>query len=93
MECAGLGLSLTGRYIGKVTAIQNDNKLGSRLYVDVQARLSPGNWQDRLEFAAGVNNLFDRDPPGCIGCGLNNFDPTTYDVPGRYFYVRGTVKM
>ena len=87
------GLSLTGRYIGKVTESQNDNKLGSRLYVDVQGRLSLRNWEDRFQFAAGVNNLFDKDPPGCISCGLNNFDPTTYDVPGRYFYVRGTVKM
>jgi iron complex outermembrane receptor protein len=40
-----------------------------------------------------VNNLFDKDPPGCISCGLNNFDPGTYDVPGRYLYARATVKM
>ena len=86
-------MSLTGRYISKVEESQNDNKLGSRLYVDVQGRLGLRNWEDRFEFAAGVNNLFDKDPPGCISCGLNNFDPTTYDVPGRYFYVRGTVKM
>jgi len=41
----------------------------------------------------GVNNLFNRPPPACISCGLNNFDPTTYDVPGRYFYARATYKM
>jgi iron complex outermembrane receptor protein len=87
------GLSLTGRYISKVIESQNDNKLGSRFYVDAQARLTPQSWGDRFGFAAGVNNLFDRDPPGCISCGLNNFDPTTYDVPGRYFYARVNVKL
>jgi len=28
-----------------------------------------------------------------ISCGLNNFNPTTYDVPGRYLYARATIKM
>ena len=40
-------------------------------------------WMDRrFGFAIGANNLFDVDPPGCFTCGLNNLDPTTYDVPG-----------
>ena len=46
-----------------------------------------------LEFAIGANNLFNVDPPGCISCGLNNMDPTTYDVPGTYFYGRIRVAM
>ena len=50
------------------------------------------NFADNFGFALGVNNLFDKDPPGCISCGLNNFDPGTYDVPGRYLYARATVK-
>ena len=45
---------------------------------------------DNFGFAIGANNLFDNDPPACFTCGLNNFDPTTYDVPGRYFYARAT---
>ena len=48
---------------------------------------------DGVGFAIGVNNLFDKDPPGCITCGLNNMDPTTYDIPGRYYYARVSVKM
>jgi iron complex outermembrane receptor protein len=48
---------------------------------------------DRFGFALGVNNLFDKDPPGCISCGLNNYDPSTYDVPGRYYYARATIRM
>jgi len=87
------GGSLTGRYISKVRESEaDDNRLGSRFYTDVQLRVTSGGG-DRFGFAAGVNNLFDKDPPACISCGLNNFDPTTYDVPGRYFYVRASVKM
>ncbi|WP_205481640.1 TonB-dependent receptor [Sphingomonas arenae] len=86
------GVSLTGRYIKSVTESQNGNKLNSRLYTDLQLRWS-GIDEDRFGFAVGVNNLFDKDPPGCISCGLNNYDPGTYDVPGRYLYARATVKM
>ena len=87
------GATLTGRYIKSVTESQNGNKLNSRLYVDGQLRFTPSWLSDGLGFAIGVNNLFDKDPPGCISCGLNNFDPTTYDVPGRYYYARVSVKL
>ncbi|HVF83524.1 MAG TPA: TonB-dependent receptor [Sphingomicrobium sp.] len=87
------GATLTGRYIKSVRETEADNnKLGSRFYTDLQLRWF-GIDQDRFGFALGVNNLFDKDPPGCISCGLNNFDPTTYDVPGRYLYARATVRM
>ena len=60
---------------------------------DIQARYDP-NWIGQgLGFAVGINNLFDTDPPECISCGLNNFDPTTYDVPGMFGYVRATLKL
>ena len=89
----GFGASLTNRYIRHVTESQNGNKLNARLYTDLQGRWAPEFWGERLGFAIGVNNLFDLDPPGCSSCGLNNFDPTTYDVPGRYVYARATLKM
>ena len=44
-------------------------------------------------FAIGVNNIFGADPPPCFTCGLNNIDPTTYDVPGRFFYARASLRM
>ena len=44
-------------------------------------------------FAVGVNNVFDTKIPGCVTCDLNNFDPTVYDVPGRYYYARVSVKL
>ena len=84
------GATLTGRYIKSVKETQaNNNKLNSRFYTDVQLRTQVG---DLFGFALGINNLFDKDPPGCISCGLNNFDPGTYDVPGRYLYARITAK-
>lgn len=93
------GATLTGRYIKSVierqtvTATDPGNRLNSRLYVDLQARYTPSWVANGLGFAIGVNNLFDKDPPGCISCGLNNMDPSTYDVPGRYYYARVSVKL
>jgi iron complex outermembrane receptor protein len=47
---------------------------------------------DGLGFAVGVNNLFDKDPPGCVTCSLNNYDPNLYDAPGQFFYFRLTYR-
>ena len=44
-------------------------------------------------FAVGVNNIFKTKAPGCVTCDINNFDPTVYDVPGRYYYARVSVKL
>jgi iron complex outermembrane receptor protein len=88
-----VGASITERYIKSVTESANGNKLNSRFYTDLQLRFFAPSFADNFGFALGVNNLFDKDPPGCISCGLNNFDPTTYDVPGRYMYARATLKM
>jgi iron complex outermembrane receptor protein len=84
------GASLTGRYISGVD--EPGNRLNHRLYTDLQLRWE-GVSLDGFGFALGVNNLFNRPPPACISCGLNNMDPTTYDVPGRFFYARATYKM
>ncbi|MDQ3074587.1 MAG: TonB-dependent receptor [Pseudomonadota bacterium] len=89
-----VGASLTGRYIKRVRETEADNnRLNTRFYTDVQLRFLAPSFADNFGFALGVNNLFDKDPPGCISCGLNNFDPTTYDVPGRYFYARASIKL
>ena len=47
----------------------------------------------QVGIALGVNNLFNTKAPGCDTCDLNNFDPTMYDIPGRYYYARLGVKM
>jgi iron complex outermembrane receptor protein len=79
-----VGASLTGRYISHVDEA-NGNRMGATFYTDAQIRW---NLADGFGFAIGVNNLFGERPPDCFTCGLNNIDPTTYDVPGRFFYAR-----
>jgi iron complex outermembrane receptor protein len=96
----GFIASVTGRYIARVTengltatGAQVTNVLGSRFYVDAQLNWSPPILDKRLMLTVGGNNLTDKDPPGCFTCGINNFDPTTYDVPGQFFYGRVSYKM
>jgi len=83
------GASVTGRYIGSVLEADG-NRMGSTFYTDLQLRWT---LDGGFGFAIGANNLFDVDPPACFTCGLNNMDPTTYDVPGTFFYARATLRM
>jgi iron complex outermembrane recepter protein len=87
------GGSFTGRYISSVQETGTVNKLDSRFYGDVQLIFTPGFLDKRFAFTIGVNNVFDNDPPACFTCSLNNFDPTTYDVPGQFGYARISYKM
>lgn len=82
------GATTTARYISDVDETGAANTLDAITYWDVQARWTPAVLDDRVTVALGINNLTDEDPPGCITCGLNNFDPTTYDAPGRFGYIR-----
>ncbi len=81
------GASFTGRYISGVRE-GDGNRLGSTFYGDVQVYVSPGWLDHRVRLTAGVNNVFDKDPPACFTCDSANFDPTTYDVPGQFGYLR-----
>ena len=88
--------SFTGRYISGVTELTGDgtpNKLASRFYGDAQITITPSFLNKRYNLTAGVNNIFNQDPPACFSCSLNNFDPTTYDVPGQFGYLRLTYKL
>jgi iron complex outermembrane recepter protein len=92
-----VGASFTGRYIDRVTEIDSNTGLPrfmhSRFYGDVQLSYVPTGLGKRVELTAGVNNVFNTDPPPCVSCSLNNFDPTTYDVPGQFGYIRLSYKM
>ena len=89
-----VGATLTGRYVSSIREpLAADNKLPARFYTDFQLRFSPLEDREKFGFALGVNNLFDVKAPGCISCDLNNFDPTAYDLPGRFLYVRASFKM
>ena len=95
--------SVTGRYIQHVTefsltdlggiAGKRTNVLGSRFYVDAQLNWALPVLENRVTLTVGGNNLTDKDPPGCFTCSINNYDPTTYDVPGRFYYGRIAYKM
>lgn len=87
------GASVTGRYVDKVVESGAANTLNSRFYTDLQLIYTPSALDRRVSFAAGVNNLFNQNPPGCFTCSVNNFDPTTYDVPGQFGYLRVSYKM
>jgi len=91
-----IAASFTGRYIDSVIeqgGPNGTNKLNSRFYGDVQFILTPSFLDRRFAFTVGVNNVFNQDPPACFSCSLNNFDPTTYDVPGQFGYARISYKM
>lgn len=84
--------AFTGRYIDSVR--ENDGrKLDTRFYGDIQLSYAPSFLDNRVTLTAGVNNLFNTDPPPCFSCTGPNFDPTTYDVPGQFGYLRISYKM
>ncbi|HEA18432.1 MAG TPA: TonB-dependent receptor [Pseudoalteromonas prydzensis] len=47
---------------------------------------------DNLSFSAGVNNLFDKQPPYYTGNTDSNTDPYTFDVLGRRLFAGVNVK-
>jgi len=92
-DLKNFGATITGRYIKSVRETNADNRIKSMFYTDLQLRFTSPDFADNFGFALGVNNLFNVKAPGCFGCDVNGFDPTTYDVPGRYLYARASVKM
>ncbi len=83
------GATLTARHLSAVDEPAGvGNRLNAMTYLDLQARWIPAMLDDRITLTLGMNNVTDEDPPGCISCGLNNFDPTTYDPPGQFGYFR-----
>ena len=84
----GYGASFTGRYISKVAERDGVHTMAATFYGDVQAYFSPGWMDNRLRLTIGVNNVFNKAPPPCFTCDSANFDPTTYDLPGQFGYLR-----
>lgn len=88
------GLSWKTRYIGSTRDIPGNAVNGGRLkeifYHDLQATLDLDN--RGLDFAIGVDNVFDQMPPASAANNPINFDIYTYDIRGRYFYVRAGAK-
>ncbi len=92
---SGLGFSVNWRYIGPVnldTGVTTlpDSRIPAFNYFDLAVTY---RFHDRYNFRAGVNNVFDKDPPiigqgelpGIVGSG--NTYPQVYDALGRYMFV------
>ncbi len=67
-------------------------KYGATVYNDVSVGYNLAMINTRLDF--GVNNLFDKQPPMLYANNtLNaNTDPSDFDLMGRYYWARVTVK-
>jgi outer membrane receptor protein involved in Fe transport len=86
------------RYIHRVTALNADAAItgvnipvASVIYHSLQLGYAVPSIHTR--FDVGVDNLFDKQPPLLYQNGSNyNVDTATYDVLGRYYWARATVK-
>ncbi|AKC86167.1 TonB-dependent receptor plug domain-containing protein [Pseudoxanthomonas suwonensis] len=56
--------------------------IAARTYTDLQLRWRWG----AAQFALGVNNAFDLDPPVSYDAYANSYDPS-YDIPGRFWHM------
>ncbi|HEX7111880.1 MAG TPA: TonB-dependent receptor, partial [Mizugakiibacter sp.] len=67
------------------------HRLGAVTYHDIRASWKvPVNFD--LTIAAGINNLWGKNPPVCVSCSLNGYDASTYDLYGRFSYVEASLK-
>lgn len=102
-----LGVSLRHRFIDSVTTDRyllprrrgvtppalsslTNPKLGARNYIDLSVTYDIG---EKAELFAGVNNLFDSDPPVIVGQGgYGNTFPATYDYAGMTLFLGFNLK-
>lgn len=79
--------SITGRYISKVIEpAYDDNEMTPTIYLDAQIGWNLPIADRAFTLSAGVNNILGKRAPDCLSCG--GFDPTTYDLPDQFGYVR-----
>ena len=84
------------RYISSVTALSADAAthanlpVASVVYSDVQFGVAVPTIHTRFDL--GVDNLFDKRPPLIYQNGQGNTDSATYDMMGRYYWARATLK-
>ncbi|KQU56027.1 TonB-dependent receptor [Sphingomonas sp. Leaf339] len=79
--------SITGRFISKVIEPAYDNnEIKATIYLDAQVGWNLPFAERRFMLTLGVNNVLGKRAPDCLSCG--GFDPTTYDLPDQFGYVR-----
>lgn len=102
---AGFTANWTMRYIDSLTescagangfdvcddSAADTNHLGSVVYNDARVSYKLPTQVDAT-VSAGVNNVFDKDPPVCLSCSLNGYDASLYDIPGSFGYVQASVR-
>lgn len=72
----------------RIPVTDSTNRLGSTTYHDLQVGWKLP-WGESTKLSLGVNNAFGKEPPICLSCTLNGYDPSTYDMPGsRFVYGR-----
>lgn len=69
-------------------SVADQHWLGATTYHDAQVSWRTDAWMKGVKVSVGVNNVFDKNPPVCLSCTLNGYDPGTYDLPGRYTYAK-----
>lgn len=98
-----MGAALKGTSAANLLAVDdpnvpgdNSNRIGVYVYHEVQASFHAG---ENYTFTFGVKNLTDRDPPlitAFSNSGLSGSASVTaggiYDVRGRFFYTRATMR-
>jgi outer membrane receptor protein involved in Fe transport len=91
-DSGNFNLALTQRYIGSIYRIVgtkfDQNRVDPEFYTDAQVRYK---LDKAHSLYAGVNNLFDKDPPfypaPYFGSSQGvNTAATLYDIIGRFFY-------
>jgi iron complex outermembrane receptor protein len=71
--------------------VNGRNRLGSTTFHDLQVGWTT-DWFGETRLSAGVNNVFQKEPPICLSCSLNGYDASNYDIPGgRFFYARAEI--
>ena len=62
------------------------NELDATVYNDVQAYYTFPGFQTTI--TAGIDNVFNEDPPVSVTAFANSFDASLYELPGLFPYVR-----
>jgi outer membrane receptor protein involved in Fe transport len=65
---------------------QAENRLGATTYHDVQVSYFVDSFDTKVTF--GLNNVFAKIPPYQYSAFANTFNPTLYELPGRFAYLR-----
>jgi iron complex outermembrane recepter protein len=66
---------------------ESENELARAIYHNVRVGYDITAFASKIEL--GVNNLFDQDPsPAYVFSPVYGYEPTMYEVPGRFLYVR-----